>query len=173
MLCTRNLVKIGPVALEKIVFFVSSMYFCYFIIISPLKWAWPFIWANLNLLHQRILCAKFGWNWHSCFWEEDFLIFVNVFSLFFNYLGWAKNIDYAEFMRVWFTRILTGAVWGLEDTEYEIQTQIFTWPRLFWNHRHENHTWFEHTLIPFAQGCFVPSLVEIGPVVLDKTRNAL
>ena len=27
---------------------------------------------------------------------------------------------------------------------------------------------FEQTWIPFTQGCFVPSLVEIGPVVLDK-----
>ena len=27
---------------------------------------------------------------------------------------------------------------------------------------------FEQTCIPFTQGCFVPSLVEIGPVVLEK-----
>ena len=27
---------------------------------------------------------------------------------------------------------------------------------------------FEETWIPFTQGCFVPSLVEIGPVVLEK-----
>ena len=27
---------------------------------------------------------------------------------------------------------------------------------------------FEQTQIPFTQGCFVPSLVEIGPVVLEK-----
>ena len=27
---------------------------------------------------------------------------------------------------------------------------------------------FEQTGIPFTQGCFVPSLVEIGPVVLEK-----
>ena len=27
---------------------------------------------------------------------------------------------------------------------------------------------FEQTWIPFTQGCFVPSLVEIGPVVLEK-----
>ena len=26
---------------------------------------WPFIWINLNLLHPRMLCAKFGWNWPS------------------------------------------------------------------------------------------------------------
>ena len=27
---------------------------------------------------------------------------------------------------------------------------------------------FEHTYIPFTQGCFVPSLVKTGPVVLEK-----
>ena len=27
---------------------------------------------------------------------------------------------------------------------------------------------FEQTWIPFTQGCFVPRLVEIGPVVLEK-----
>ena len=39
------------------------MYFCYFVIICPWKRAGPFIWINLNPLHPRMLCAKFGWNW--------------------------------------------------------------------------------------------------------------
>ena len=26
---------------------------------------------NLNPLHSRILCAKFGWNWLSGFWEVE------------------------------------------------------------------------------------------------------
>ena len=30
------------------------------------------------------------------------------------------------------------------------------------------HLNIEHTWIPFTQGCFVPKLVEIGPVVLEK-----
>ena len=30
---------------------------------------------------------------------------------------------------------------------------------------------FEQTWIPFTQGCFVPSLVEIGPVVLEKKMD--
>ena len=36
---------------------------------------WPYIWINLNSLHQRILnvnkiCVKFCWNWQStCFWR--------------------------------------------------------------------------------------------------------
>ena len=31
-----------------------------------------------------------------------------------------------------------------------------------------NGSSFEQTWIPFTQGCFVPNLVEIGPVVLEK-----
>ena len=52
-------------------FLISSMYFHYFIIISPWKRAGPFIWKNLNPLHPGILCVKFGWNWPSDFGEED------------------------------------------------------------------------------------------------------
>ena len=39
-----------------------------------------------------------------------------------------KNIDCAEFMCVRFTIDS-----DFELTEYEIQSQIFTWPGLFWN----------------------------------------
>ena len=45
------------------IFFNFPMYFCYFLIISPWKRAWPFFWTNLNTLNPRMLCAKFGWNW--------------------------------------------------------------------------------------------------------------
>ena len=31
---------------------------------------WPFIWTNLSPLHLRMLCPKFGWNWHSGFGED-------------------------------------------------------------------------------------------------------
>ena len=48
-----------------------SMYFLYFVIISPWKRGEPFIWINLNPLHARMLCAKFGWNWPSGSGEED------------------------------------------------------------------------------------------------------
>ena len=47
------------------------MWFCYFVIISPWKKTWPFIWTSLNSHHLRMLCAKFGWNWLSSSWEED------------------------------------------------------------------------------------------------------
>ena len=43
----------------------------------PWKRTWPFIFTNLNPLHLRMLCAKFGWNSLSDSWEED----ENVISL--------------------------------------------------------------------------------------------
>ena len=36
----------------------------------PLKKAGSFFWTNLNPLHPRMLCAKFGWNWLSGSGEE-------------------------------------------------------------------------------------------------------
>ena len=66
-------------------------YLSYFIIISPWKRVGPIIWTNLNPLHPRMLCATFGWNWLSGTGEEDFLNFVNVFSLFRNYLPLEKG----------------------------------------------------------------------------------
>mgnify|MGYP003684358579 CR=1 FL=1 len=52
-------------------FLISSIYFHYFVIISPMERAGPFIWINLNALYPRMLCAKFGWNWPSGSGEED------------------------------------------------------------------------------------------------------
>ena len=63
-----SLVEIGPLVLD---FQNSFMYFRYFVIISPWKRAWPFIWLNSNLLHPRMLCAKFGWNWSRGSGEEE------------------------------------------------------------------------------------------------------
>ena len=42
-------------------FIILSTYFRYYLIIFPWEKAWPFSWTNLNPLHSRLLCAKFGW----------------------------------------------------------------------------------------------------------------
>ena len=47
------------------------MYFYYLATISSWKRVWPFIWIKLNPLHPRMLCAKFGWNWHSGSGEKE------------------------------------------------------------------------------------------------------
>ena len=71
-------------------FLISSVYFHYFIIISPWKRAGPFIWTNLNPLHLRMLCAKFGWNWPNGSGEEDFLILSMYFHYFIIISPWKR-----------------------------------------------------------------------------------
>ena len=46
------------------------MYFRYFVIISPWKRAWPFIWTNFNSHYPWMRCAKIGWHSPSCSWEK-------------------------------------------------------------------------------------------------------
>ena len=72
-------------------FLISSMYFHYFVIISPWKRAGPIIWTNLNPLHPRMLCAKFVEIGPVVLGKRIFYIFVNVFSLFRNYLHLEKG----------------------------------------------------------------------------------
>ena len=67
-----SLVEIGPVVLEKKIFKFRQCICTICVIISPWKRTEPFIWTNLNPLHPRMLCAKFGWNWTSGSGEEDF-----------------------------------------------------------------------------------------------------
>ena len=70
-------------------FKISSMYFQYFVIIFPWKKTGPFVWTNLNPLHPRMLCAKFGWNWPSGS-VGNFLYFVDVFHYFIIIPPWKR-----------------------------------------------------------------------------------
>ena len=80
-------------------FFLKSMYFCYFIIISLWKRVWFYILTNWNPLHLRMLCAKF-------------LNFVNVFSLNINYLPLEKGVTlYYSKLEVLSSRDALCQVW--------------------------------------------------------------
>ena len=114
------LIEIDPISLDSR--FVNSInVFCYFVIITPWKRAGPFIWTNLNPLHQRML-SKLDWIWPSGSGGED----------------------YFKFCQYIFAISLLSPRWKGRGPSYE---QIW---------------------IPLTQGCVVPSLVEIGPVVLEK-----
>ena len=56
----------------------------------PLEKGWALLMNKLDSFHPRMLCAKFGWNWLSGS-GEDFLNFVNLLSLFLNYLPLEKG----------------------------------------------------------------------------------
>ena len=64
-MCQICVVEIGPVAPEKKIFDVANVFalFSYYLHIINGK---TFHLNKLqNFLHSRMLCAKFGWNWHS------------------------------------------------------------------------------------------------------------
>ena len=69
-------VKFGwnlPCVQEKKIFIGKiCQWICPYFVIFPWKRNGPFIWNNLNSLHPRMDCAKFGWNWPSGSGEEDF-----------------------------------------------------------------------------------------------------
>ena len=69
---------------------ISSMYFCYFVIICSWKRAGPFNWTNLKTLHPRMHCAKFGWILPSGS-EEEFFKCCYVFLLICYYLPLEKE----------------------------------------------------------------------------------
>ena len=50
-------------------FKILLMYFRYFFLISPWKGTGRFLWTNLNPLHPRMFCAKFGWFWRRMFFK--------------------------------------------------------------------------------------------------------
>ena len=49
-----------------------SVYYYIFAIIFPWKRPIIMILITLNSLHPRMLLSKFGWNWPSGSWEEEF-----------------------------------------------------------------------------------------------------
>ena len=84
----QSLIEIGPVVLGKKILKFRQYIFS-FVIISPSKRVWTFIGTKFNSHHQRMLCAKFGYNWLTGSGEE---IFVNVLSLFRNYPPLIKGV---------------------------------------------------------------------------------
>ena len=124
----------------------------------------PFIWTNLNPLHKRMLCAKFGWNWPRYSGERFIKNFFTVFSplgfylplgkgraLFFNKLESPSHMNalcqVGRYYPINFLKfsLRSFAIWLLFPLEKG--------PGLHLNK---------------LEGYFVLSLVEIGLVVLEK-----
>ena len=70
---------------------MTAPQFYIFVIISPWKRTWPFIWTNLNFLHSRIMCTKFDWIWAADTGKEDFKKKFSLFLLFRYYLPLEKG----------------------------------------------------------------------------------
>ena len=89
-------------------FWILSVYFPYFVIISPWEKVGPFIWINLNPPHPRRHCAKSGWNWPRGSGEGD----ENVKSLR-QRQQWRRTTD-----KFWSENLTWAFSWGeLKRTE--------------------------------------------------------
>jgi hypothetical protein len=73
---------------------MTPPHFYIFVIISPLKRTWPFIWTNLNSLNPSIICTKFDWIWPAGSREEHFFLNFSAFLLFHYYLPLEKAIPF-------------------------------------------------------------------------------
>ena len=134
------------------------MYFCYFVVISPWKRVWPFIFTNLNTLNQGCFASSL-FILTQWFLIRRFLNFVNVYSLFRNYLPLEKGLDshHPSMLCAKFGWNWPSGSWeediSISSMYFRYFVNIFPWKRAW---------------IPITQGCFVPSLVEIGPMALEK-----
>ena len=133
---------------------------------------WFIIWTKLNPVHQRMFCVKFGWNWPSGSGEQNFIYFVNVFSLFLSYLPLEKSgpFIWTNLNPLHLSMLCAKFDWnwpsGFGEDFLNLSMYfcyiVIIYPWKAWALS------YEQTWIPFTQGCFLPSLVEIGPVVLEK-----
>ena len=80
-------------------FLISSMYFRYFVIISPWKRAWPFICTNLNAPLPKDALYQVWLKLTHWFLRRRFLNFVNEFSQFCYYLT-LKNSEALQLNRL-------------------------------------------------------------------------
>ena len=116
-----------------------------------------------------MLCAKFGWNWSS-----GFLKFFNVFLLFPNYLPLEKDgplhsnkLEFPLPKNALCQVFLKLAKWFLRRSIFFILSMYLHYFVIISPWKRAGPS-FEQNWIPFTQGCFLPSLVEIGSVVLEE-----
>ena len=117
--------------LKKRIFFkISSMYFQYFVIISPWKRVGPLIWTTLNPLHPRMHCAKFGWNWPVVLEEKNFLILSMYFR--FSFLSPLGKRHYLPFGKGVALSLIKLESPSPGDTSFQVWLNLAQW---FWRRR--------------------------------------
>ena len=169
-----SLVDIGSVVFEKKIFKISSIYFRYFLIISPWKRAGALHLKKLEPPLPKDALCQVWLNLAQWFRRGRFLYFVNVLSLFRNYLPLEKvgalHLNKVEspslkdsLCKVW----LKLAQWFWRRRFFKFRQCIFAILQLSPLGKGQGPS-FEQTWFPFTQGCFVQSLVEICPLVLEK-----
>ena len=152
------------------IFLISSMYFRFFCNNLPLKMGWVLHLNKRESPSPKDALWQVWLKMAKWFWRRRFLNFVNVFWLFRNYLplekGRALHLNKLESP---YPRMLCakfGWKWlsGFGEEYFWILSVYFHYFVIVClGNSRGPFIW-----IPFIQGCFVPSLVEIGSVVLER-----
>ena len=134
---------------------------------------WPFIWTNLNPHHIRMLCAISLVEIGPLILKKKF---VNVFSLFPYYFPLEKGVT-LHLKKTWIPITQGCFVPSLVKIGPDVFKKIFNVHQCIFAISllsplgKGRGSSFEQTWIPITKGCFVPCLVEIGQVVLQKKMN--
>ena len=138
-----------PAVLEKI-FFNFVYVFLIFCNYLPLEKGVVLHLNNLESPSPKDAVCQVWLKLAQWFWRKIYLNFVNIFSLFRNYLPLEQRVALHLNKQARMLCAKFGWFWRI------ISPWTRTWPFIWTN------------LIPFIKECFVPSLVEIGLVVLEK-----
>ena len=174
--------KIGPLVLEKILKFCQ----CIFAILL----SYPFgegcasSFDKLKSSSPKSVLCQLWLKLVYCFWRR-FSDLINVFLLFNYYLPLEQKCDpFPRWNKVWpfiwrnVNSLLNKDAYakfhwhwpsGSWEEDFHIWLMYFHYYIIISPWKRGGGASFEQIWIPFTQGCFVPSLIEISPMVLEKT----
>ena len=119
---------------------------------------WSNFGLNFNLLHSKMLCAKFDWYWPSGSGVEDFFEnVVNIFSIVFplrkrcGFFMWTNLNSLIPFTQGFFVRSLVDTGLVVLEKVFKFCQFIFDISLLLGNGT-RSFIWIH--LIPFTQGAF-------------------
>ena len=121
-----------------------------------------------------MICSKFDWNWPAGSGEEDFFFNVKMSEYGFPYCGPSRPRG-PWFQETWMYIISESFHVNMTYSgSVVLKKKIFKWPHHIFEFLWLSPLWrgpgplFEQFRIPFTQGSFMPSLIEIGLLVLEK-----
>ena len=93
------------------------------------------------------------------FWKRRFLNFIDVSLVLHNYLPLVKGMAHQV------NKLESSSP---KDTLCHVWLKLAEWYWRIWFLNFVNVCWLFNNYLPLEKICFVPSLVEIGPVILEK-----
>jgi hypothetical protein len=145
--------------------------FSTFVIYPPLKRIWTFIWMNLNSHHARNVSAKFDWIGQMFHFKDSFQYTNEKIELLCpppwpsgTIICSSLNLHHVIKLSCKYQLFWVSGSQGKKNSMTLPNFRIFMIISLW----RGPGPLFEQFRIPFTQGWFVPSLTEIGMLVLEE-----